>query len=510
MTRNVCVILGDQLSSQISSLRNFDKSQDEILMMEVKAEAQYVKHHPKKIILILSAMRHFAAEMHNEGFHIHYVKLDEKHNTGSFEKEITKFYKKLKPNKVILTEPSEYRVLSNLQKLRTKIPLEMRQDDRFYCSKTEFTDWSKKQSSLRMENFYRWIRKKEDILLDKNGNPEGGIWNYDKQNRAKFSEDIKNTKILKFVNDQITSDVINLVKNNFAENFGNPEPFWFGVTRNDAKKALSQFIRNRLANFGKYQDVMKSNDGFLFHSILSVYLNIGLLNPREVCDSAIKQYRSKKCPINSCEGFIRQIIGWREYIRGIYWRYVPGYAKTNYLDAQGKLPDFFWNCNTDLNCLQKCITQTRDESYAHHIQRLMITGNFSLIAGIEPKQICQWYLSVYSDAFEWVELPNTHGMSQFADGGILGSKPYAASGAYINRMSDYCKSCRYSVKEKSGPNACPFNYLYWNFFIKNKDKLQSNHRLWTVYANIKKMSPQRIKQIQKDSKKFLKENDIIK
>ena len=505
MTRNICVVLGDQLSLQISSLRNFDKSQDEILLMEVKTETQYVKHHPKKIILILSAMRHFAEEMQNKGFHIHYVKLDDKDNTGSFEKEIIRFYKKIKPNKVILTEPSEHRVLLNLNKLQTKIPLEMREDDRFYCSKTEFGDWAEKQSSLRMENFYRWIRKKENILLDRNGNPEGGFWNYDKQNRAKFSKDIKNTNILKFSNDQITSDVINLVKKNFSSNFGTPEPFWFGVTRKDAKKALDEFIHNRLRNFGKYQDVMKSDDGFLFHSVLSVYLNIGLLSPREVCDSVIKRYRSKKCPINSCEGFIRQIIGWREYVRGIYWLYGPKYAETNYLNAQGKLPDFFWNCKTDLNCLQKCISQTRDESYAHHIQRLMVTGNFSLIAEIDPKQICQWYLSVYSDAFEWVELPNTHGMSQFADGGILGSKPYAASGSYINKMSDYCKSCKYSVKEKSGPTACPFNYLYWNFFINNKHKLRNNPRLWTAYANIKKMSSQRIRQIKKDSDLFLKE-----
>ena len=510
MTRNVCVVLGDQLSSKISSLRNFDKSQDEILMMEVKTETRYVKHHPKKIILVLSAMRHFAEAMEKKGFHTNYVRLDEKGNTGSFEKEIARFYKKRKPDKVILTEPSEYRVLSNLQKLQTKIPLEIRQDDRFYCSKTEFADWSKSQSSLRMENFYRWVRKKEKILLDTDGNPEGGLWNYDKQNRAGFSKDIENTEIIKFSTDQITSDVISLVKKQFSENFGNPEPFWFGVTRKDAKRALSDFICNRLANFGKYQDVMKSDDGFLFHSILSVYLNIGLLNPREVCEKVIKQYRLEKCPINSCEGFIRQIMGWREYVRGIYWLYAPEYAKTNFLDAQGKLPEFFWNCNTELNCLQKCITQTRDESYAHHIQRLMITGNFSLIAGIDPKQVCQWYLSVYSDAFEWVELPNTHGMSQFADGGILGSKPYAASGAYINKMSDYCKSCRYSVKEKSGPDACPFNYLYWNFFITNKDKLQSNHRLWVVYANIKKMSRHRIEQIQKDSKKFLKKNKINK
>ena len=508
MTRNICVVLGDQLSPKLSSLKNFDKSRDEILMMEVKAETQYVKHHPKKIILIFSAMRHFAEEMKNKGFSIQYVKLDDKNNTGSFEKEITRFYKKLNPNKIILTEPSEYRVLSNLQKLGKKIPLKILQDDRFYCNKNEFEDWFKKQSSPRMENFYRWIRKKENILLDKNGNPEGGIWNYDKENRTKFSKDIRSTSILKFENDQITSDVINLVKNNFSKNFGCPQPFWFGVTRNDAKKALTEFTRNRLVNFGKYQDVMKSDDNYLFHSVLSVYLNIGLLSPKEVCEKVLRQYRSKKCPINSCEGFIRQILGWREYIRGIYWIYAPEYGKTNYLNAKGKLPDFFWNCNTNLNCLQKCITQTRDESYAHHIQRLMITGNFSLIAGIEPKQICEWYLSVYSDAFEWVELPNTHGMSQFADGGILGSKPYAASGAYINKMSDYCRSCKFSVKEKSGPNACPFNYLYWNFFIKNKEKLQNNHRLWTAYASIKKMSPQRIKQIQKDSDIFLKENGI--
>ncbi|KAF6242197.1 cryptochrome/photolyase family protein [Nitrosopumilus sp. b1] len=509
MTRNLIVILGDQLSHDISSLKKIDKNHDEILMMEVGDETRYVSHHPKKIILILSAMRHFAHELEENGHKVHYVKLEDKLNTDSFEREILRYYQKLKPKKILVTEPSEYRVQTNLEKLERKIPIEFLNDDRFFCSKTDFSEWAKKQSLFRMENFYRWIRKREKILIDKKGKPEGGQWNYDRDNREKFTKDLKTRRVIKFRNDNITSQVIKLVRRNFSENFGNPEPFWFGVTRKHAKKALKDFVENRLENFGRFQDVMKSDDGFLFHSVLSLYLNIGLLTPREVCKITIKKYEDGDCPINSCEGFIRQIIGWREYVRGIYWMYSPKYSDTNYLNAKGALPDFFWTGDTKLNCLKKCIIQTKDESYAHHIQRLMVTGNFSLISGINPKQICEWYLSVYSDAFEWVELPNTHGMSQFADGGKLGSKPYAASGAYINKMSDYCKSCHYSVKEKTGSSACPFNYLYWDFFIRNKSKLQSNPRLWTVYANIKKMNPNKIKQIRNDSKAFLSENKII-
>ena len=290
------------------------------------------------------------------------------------------------------------------------------------------------------------------------------------------------------------------IKKRFSKHFGDLEPFWFAVTHEQANKSLDDFIKNRLDMFGPYEDAMAQEESFLYHSVLSMYLNIGLLQPKQVLDRVLEK---KKIKVESIEGFIRQILGWREYIRGIYWHTMPKYSETNYFNAKNKLPEFYWTGNTEMNCMKNSIGQTVKEAYAHHIQRLMITGNFALIAGIKPKEVCEWYLSVYADAYEWVELPNTHGMTLYADGGILGSKPYAASGNYINKMSNYCKDCQYDVKKKEGKDACPFNYLYWNFFLTNQKKLEKNPRLWTVFSNLKKMSKERKKEIENDSKNFL-------
>ena len=300
--------------------------------------------------------------------------------------------------------------------------------------------------------------------------------------------------------DDITTQVIAEIKKRFSEHFGDLEPFWFAVTHEQAKNSLDDFIKNRLDMFGPYEDAMDQEESFLYHSVLSMYLNIGLLQPKQVLGRVLEK---KKIKVESIEGFIRQILGWREYIRGIYWHTMPKYSETNYFNAKNKLPGFYWTGNTEMNCMKNSIGQTVKEAYAHHIQRLMITGNFALIAGIKPKEVCEWYLSVYADAYEWVELPNTHGMTLYADGGILGSKPYAASGNYINKMSSYCKDSQYNVKKKEGKDACPFNYLYWNFFLTNQKKLEKNPRLWTVFSNLKKMSKERKKEIENDSKNFL-------
>ena len=501
MTNNLCVILGDQLSSNISSLKNFKKNQDKILMMEVFNEATYANHHKKKLVLVFSAMRHFAKELQEKGVSVTYSKINK--SQDNFTNELSNQCKKIQPKRIVITHPGEYRVLQEIKKWEKvlKIPVSIVDDDRFFCTIDEFKKWTEGRKELRMESFYQMMRKKYQILIDNNGKPKGGKWNYDIKNRKSLPKNHPDIpKPLQHKPDDITKQVITEVKKKFPKHFGDLEPFWFAVTHEQAKKSLKDFIKNRLDMFGPYEDAMAKEESFLYHSVLSMYLNIGLLEPKQIINKVLEKDGIK---VESVEGFVRQILGWREYIRGIYWYTMPKYSKTNYFDAKNKLPKFYWTGNTEMNCMKNCIEQTIKESYAHHIQRLMITGNFALIAGIKPEEVCEWYLSVYADAYEWVELPNTHGMTLYADGGVLGSKPYAASGNYINKMSDYCKDCKYDVKQKNGDDACPFNYLYWNFFLKNQKKLEKNPRLWTVFSNIKKMSQEKKSQIRNNSKKFL-------
>ena len=501
MTNNLCIILGDQISHNISSLKNFKKSQDEVLMMEVSNEATYVNHHKKKLILVFSAMRHFAKELRNKGFSVTYSEISR--SQVNFTKELSYQCKKIKPKRIVITHPGEYRVLKEIKKWEKilNIPVTILEDNRFFCTIPEFKNWTEGKKELRMESFYQMMRKKYHILIDTDGKPEGGKWNYDVKNRKSLPRNHPNIpKPLQHEPDEITKQVISEVKKRFSNYFGDLQPFWFAVTHDEARKSLNDFIENRLEMFGPYEDAMTQEESFLYHSVLSMYLNIGLLEPKQVIYKVLEKNRIK---VESVEGFVRQILGWREYVRGVYWHNMPKYSKMNYFDAKNKLPKFYWTGDTEMNCMKKSIEQTVKEAYAHHIQRLMITGNFALITGIKPQDVCEWYLSVYADAYEWVELPNTHGMTLYADGGILGSKPYAASGNYINKMSDYCNNCKYNVKEKEGEDACPFNYLYWNFFLKNQEKLEQNPRLWTVFSNIKKMSKEKKKQIQNDSKNFL-------
>ena len=501
MTNNLCIILGDQLSHNISSLSNFKKSQDEVLMMEVTNEATYVNHHKKKLILVFSAMRHFAKELRNKGFSITYSEISK--SQDNFTKELLYQCKKIKPKRIVITHPGEYRVLKEIKKWEKILntPVTILEDNRFFCTIPEFKNWTEGKKELRMELFYQMMRKKHHILIDNDGKPKGGKWNYDIKNRKSLPKNHPNIpKPLQHKPDEITKQVISEVKKRFSNYFGDLQPFWFAVTHEDAKKSLNDFIENRLEMFGPYEDAMTQEESFLYHSVLSMYLNIGLLEPKQVIYKVLEKKRIK---VESIEGFVRQILGWREYVRGVYWHNMPKYSKMNYFDAKNKLPKFYWTGDTKMNCMKKSIEQTVKEAYAHHIQRLMITGNFALIAGIKPDDVCEWYLSVYADAYEWVELPNTHGMTLYADGGMLGSKPYAASGNYINKMSDYCKNCKYNVKKKEGEDACPFNYLYWDFFLRNQKKLEKNPRLWTAFSNIKKMSQNKKNQIHNDSKKFL-------
>jgi deoxyribodipyrimidine photolyase-related protein len=497
------VILGDQLSQSISSLDGIDPD-DALFMMEVAEETTYAPHHKQKIALILSAMRHFAVERAAEGISTVYVRLDDPDNTGSFTSELKRWVKKARPDRIIITEPSEWRVREMVRGWQEAfgIPVEIREDDRFFASHGRFARWAEGRKSFRMEYFYREMRRETGLLMQ-GDEPAGGRWNFDHDNRKSLPRDVMPPPRQRFTPDSITQEVLDLVGARFAHHFGDLEPFGWAVTRADALEALDHFIAACLPRFGDYQDAMKRGEPFLFHAVLSPYLNIGLLTAREVCVAAEAAWRRGIAPLNAAEGFIRQVLGWREYVRGIYWLNMPGYAQTNALGAKRVLPSFYWTGETDLACIAETIADTRRNAYAHHIQRLMVTGNFALLAGIKPAQIEEWYLAVYADAFDWVELPNVHGMVMFADGGLLASKPYAASGAYINRMSDYCQGCRYDPESKSGPNACPFNLLYWNFLIENQAALKGNPRLAMPYRTLDKMSAERRQSIAAEATVFL-------
>ena len=476
--RNLALILGDQLSPGVAALAACDAAKDLVVMAEVIEEASYVRHHKKKIALVFSAMRHFADELASLGWRVDYRRIGEGDDASNLTSVIQRAMAKHKPSRVVITAPGEWRLH---QAMKTwagllGVPVDILDDDRFICSTDEFASWAKNRKQLRMEYFYRQMRRKTGLLMDA-GEPAGGRWNFDQMNRKPAEPSLFIPAPYRVTPDAITRDVLSLVARRFGHHFGDLEPFWFAVTRKDAELAFENFLDNGLAHFGDFQDAMLTGQRFLYHSVISVYLNCGLLDPLSVCRAVDRAYRNKRVPLNAAEGFIRQIIGWREYVRGIYWLKMPEYRSSNTFGHDRPLPDFYWTGKTEMNCLAQAIVQTKEEAYAHHIQRLMVTGNFALLAGISPQALHEWYLIVYADAYEWVELPNTIGMSQFADGGLLASKPYVASGAYINRMSDYCKSCTFDVKARTGDNACPFNALYWDFLARNRERLAGNPRM---------------------------------
>jgi deoxyribodipyrimidine photolyase-related protein len=499
------LVLGDQLSPSISCLKGYNSETDTVLMCEVWDEASYVKHHKKKIAFLFSAMRHFAEELHQRGYKVNYTKLDNPDNAGSFKNEVSRLLQKHQFNRIILTHPGEYRVLEDMRSWEREfgIAVEIRPDDRFLCTPEQFTDWAKDRKQLRMEYFYREMRKKYDILMHQD-QPLGGQWNYDADNRKRPKQGMVVPAPFTAKIDDISHEILSLIAERFDDHFGDLEPFYFAVTRDQALQVLDQFIDQRFSHFGDYQDAMIEGEPWMYHSHISFYLNCGLLLPLECVQAAVKAYQQGKVELNAAEGFIRQIIGWREYVRGIYWLKMPEYGAANFLQANRHLPDFYWTADTKMNCLRQCVSETKKHAYAHHIQRLMVLGNFALLTGIDPKYINEWFLIVYADAYEWVELPNVSGMILFADGGYLASKPYAAGGNYINKMSNYCKNCSYKVSKKNGSDACPFNYLYWDFLDRNRSKLQSNHRIAMMYKTFDRMSDDKKAAIKDDSQIFLR------
>ncbi len=490
MTRALIVIFGDQLSAGLASLKSGDKGQDIVVMGEPLADIGHANHHKKSIVLILSAMRRFAVSLVEAGWTVDYARVEDKGAPETFTAMVAAAVKRNKPAKIVLVEPGDWAVLEEAKGWadRFLMPVEILDDDRFLASHAEFDAWATARKTLRMEFFYREMRRKTGLLME-GSEPAGGQWNFDGDNRKPAKDGARFAGPRRFPPDETTRALIALVNDRFAEHFGDAEPFWFATDAAGAERALAHFIDTGLAGFGATQDAMLTGERFLNHSVLSIYMNIGLLDPMRVCERAQDAWREGKAPLSAVEGFIRQIIGWREFIRGVYWREGPDYARRNALGATRALPWFYWSGETKMACVRAVVEETREEAYAHHIQRLMVTGTFALIAGIDPYEVHRWYQSVYADAFDWVEVPNVIGMSQFADGGLLASKPYAASGAYINRMSDYCGSCHYKVAKKTEDDACPFNALYWDFIARHEARFARNPRMATIYANWRRMTP---------------------
>jgi deoxyribodipyrimidine photolyase-related protein len=501
-------VLGDQLSLGLSSLQGADPADTILLMMEVEEEATYVRHHKKKLAYILSAMRHHANELRLSGWKVEYVEIDQPGNSGSFTGEITRALDRHPIERIIVTHAGEWRVQAeiDLWAERFGVEVEIRPDTRFLTPPAFFEAWATGRSELRMEFFYREMRRHTGLLM--NGrSPQGGQWNFDHDNRKPAKGAPAPPRLPHFGPDAITTEVLGLIERLFPDNPGTLDDFSMAVTRHEAEKAADHFFTNGLQFFGDYQDAMLTGEPFLWHSVLSPYLNSGLLDPLDLCRRAEREYHSGRAPLNAVEGFVRQILGWREFVREIYWWAGPEYGRKNFLDAHRPLPGFYWTGETDMHCLAQTIGQTLQHAHAHHIQRLMVTGNFALLIGADPDEVHRWYLEIYADAYEWVELPNTLGMSQFADGGLLASKPYAASGAYIDRMSDYCGTCRYDPKQRTGPGACPFNALYWDFLARNRSRLGSNRRLSMPYRNLDRMESGAREAIKAQAEAFLQSLD---
>jgi deoxyribodipyrimidine photolyase-related protein len=488
--RHLLVIFGDQLDHDSAVFDGFDPQRDAVWMAEVDYEAKHVWSHKQRIALFLSAMRHFRDELRAKDLAVLYTELNESKQTDKFSTRLGIDLRACRPEKVIVVRPGEWRVLQGLKKVCREegVGLELREDTHFYTTPSDFAAHAEGRKSIRMEYFYRELRSRFGVLMDE-GKPVGGDWNFDKENRGSFGKSGPEdpNKGPGHRNDALTREVLALVGTRFADHPGSLDSFAWPVTRDEALRDLRQFIETRLPFFGRYQDAMWTDEPWLFHSLLSTSLNLKLLNPREVVAAAEQAYREGQAPLAAVEGFIRQILGWREYVRGVYWTQMPAYIDRNAMNAEESLPEFYWTGQTDLQCLKQAIGQTLEHGYAHHIQRLMVTGLYALLLGVDPKQVHEWYLAVYVDAVEWVELPNTLGMSQYADGGLMASKPYIATGSYIKKMSNYCQHCPKNPGERIGDKACPFTTLYWDYLIRHETALRTNNRMSLQVRNLDRL-----------------------
>jgi len=493
MPKRLILILGDQLDADASVLSDINPAHDTLWMAEVMEESTHIASSKQRTTVFLSAMRHFAQTLRAKGWPLIYSELDNPHNTGTLAGELAKAIAHANPTQLVMTAPGDWRVLQSLRAVAKAhaLPLKVCDDTHFFSTVRDFANHAHGRKQLRLEYFYRELRQKNGILME-GKKPIGGQWNFDADNRGSFGK--QGPGLLpaptRFAPDAITQDVMRLVNNKLAAHIGSIAQFGWPVTREQALVALDEFITHRLPSFGLYQDAMWEGEVWLYHSHLSCALNLKLLNPREVLSAAEAALHNGHAPLEAVEGFVRQILGWREYVRGIYWTQMPGYLEGNAQNAHAPLPELYWTGDTDMACLRDAIMQTLQHGYAHHIQRLMVTGLYALLFGVDPKQVHAWYLGVYVDAVEWVELPNTLGMSQFADGGLMASKPYVASGKYMDRMSNHCKGCRYDPAQSTGDTACPFTTLYWDYLGRHADTLAKNPRMVMQLKNLNRLSPE--------------------
>lgn len=503
-TRDLVIVLGDQLDSQALALQGFDPKADRIWMAEVEQESTHVPSSKMRSVLFLSAMRHFAQDLRARDWPLHYSYLDDADNSGTLRGELERAIQRYQPQTLRLSAPGDWRVWQDIQALARahQLPLQVHEDRCFFTSVRDFAEHAKGRKQLRMEYWYRHLRQRFNILMQ-DGQPVGGQWNFDADNRIAFGKQGPPPlpSPSQFQPDAITQEVMALVSQRFSKHPGRLDDFAWPVTRAQALQALDTFVKERLPSFGPFEDAMWSGEPWLYHSHLSAALNLKLLSAQELVAAATQAYASGHAPLASVEGFVRQVLGWREFVRGIYWTQMPDYLAHNALNATGSLPGFFWTGETDMACLRDVLNQTFNTGYAHHIQRLMVIGLYTLLRGVAPKEVHEWFLSVYVDAVEWVELPNTVGMSQYADGGFLASKPYIASGHYIDRMSNHCKTCRFDPKQATGPGACPYTTLYWDFLIRHETLLSQNPRMGMQLKNLARLSADKRLTIQDQAKR---------
>jgi deoxyribodipyrimidine photolyase-related protein len=495
--RNLVLVLGDQLDLASTALEGFDPACDVVWMAEVAHESTQVWSTKARIAVFLSAMRHFRDALRERGFRVEYRALDT-HAFATLESALAADLATFRPERVVAVKPGEWRLAQSLPKVVREAGSTWaeRPDTHFFCDPADFADWAKGRRELRMEHFYRWLRKREGVLMHR-GKPVQDRWNFDAENRKAFGQQGPDllSKPPSFAPDAITREVITLVEARYADHPGTLDGFDWPMTPAQAQHALDDFIAHRLPLFGRYQDAMWTDEPFLYHALLSSSMNLKLLSPRTVVDAAVEAYRRKRAPIEAVEGFVRQVLGWREFVRGVYWLRMPQFGEENALGADAPLPWLYWDGDTDMACMRNALRQTLDLGYAHHIQRLMVTGNFALLLGVRPAEIHAWYLAVYVDAVEWVELPNTLGMSQFVDGGVMVSKPYAASGRYIQRMSNYCTHCRYDPGDGTGEDACPFTTLYWDFLARHEQRFREHPRAGMQWRSLDRVPKDKLRAI---------------
>lgn len=497
--RHLIFLAGDQLNEKFLEACGFNFKLDAVVIIESIDESLRQRQHRTKISYFFITMRRFAESLKTKNVRVIYIRLSHL----PLKVILHEIAKTIHHQKIIFFRPGEHEFSKIIQSALHGMRYEQLENPMFICSVDEFKEWSKAKKSLRMEYFYRYMRKKTGILVGEDGTPEGNQWNFDEFNRRPYRGTPPSPQIQKFELKTCEIELIDEINKLFPDSFGKNQPQLYPLDYDQAMIRWNAFLEYGLEHFGPYQDAMAIGEPFLFHSLISAPLNLGILDPMDLLLDVEKAYIEGRVELASAEGFIRQILGWREYVRGIYWIKMPEYKEMNYLETNRPIPDFFWSANSGMRCFDQAIEQTREYAYAHHIQRLMIVGNFALIAGLAVKEVCDWYLEVFIDAVEWVELPNTLGMALHGDEGYLGSKPYAASANYISKMSNYCKDCRFDKKTKFEKDSCPFNFLYWDFFIRHKDKFARNQRLAMVYKNLHKLSQDEIILIQQKASQFL-------